>query len=99
MLIATIAGGGLSTTRPCVAQQPGVARRPGWADSTPPQIMKLARGGFPDDIVIEVLRQRHQAYPAAKRRELADSVVALALRVPGAADAAVSAIAESGSAE
>jgi hypothetical protein len=79
------------------AQRP--AARPAWSDSTPARIMGLANKAFPSDVALEVLRQRHQAYSLQKRQELADSIVGLAIRVPGAADAAVGAVAASGYAD
>lgn len=58
------------------------------ADSSVPALMRLARRGqFPDEAVTDVLRQRSQAYPEAKRRELADSIANLAIHVSGAATA------------
>ena len=50
------------------------------ADSSVPQIMAAARVRFDPDLVVDILRQRRRAYPDAKRRELADSVIALAAR-------------------
>lgn len=79
------------------SQQGGAGARPAFADSTPKRIMALARhGAYPDQVVLEVLRQRNQAYPAAKRLELMDSVVALVSGMRGAADAALTAIAIAG---
>jgi hypothetical protein len=49
--------------------------------------------------VVEVLRQRHQTYPAAKRLELMNSVVALIVGTHGAADAALTALAIAGYAD
>jgi len=94
--LAAIAG----SPRIASSQEGGAEARPAFADSTVKRIMALARhGGFPDYVVVEVLRQRHQAYPVGKRLELIDSVVALVVGLRGAADAAVTAIAVAGYAD
>jgi len=92
-LITLAAVVGLSEIASC---QPAGGARPALADSTVGRIMATARRGFRDDVVVEVLRQRHQAYPVAKRLELADSVVALVVGTRGAADAALTALAVAG---
>lgn len=94
---AAIAGATVlfAITRPCAAQGTGPVPRSAWVDSGVPHIMARARTGFPDDVVVDILRQRSGPQPAAKRDELADSIVALAIRTPGAISA-VAAIAGAG---
>ena len=78
------------------AQDPGQVRRSQLADSSVPAIMAARRGGrFPTQVVLDVLRQRGGDVPVTKRNELADSVIALALRTPGAGSA-VAAIGSAG---
>ena len=72
------------------AQQPIVAPRPALADSSPARILRTT-GGLNTPVIVEVLRQVHQPYPAAKREELADSVAARALNSPSY-EAAIGAI-------
>ena len=79
------------------AQRSTAPAKANWADSTPEKIMSLTRKSFPTGILLEVLRQRHRSYPAATRRELGDSLVALAVRQPEAADDPIFVIAFSGS--
>jgi hypothetical protein len=64
--------------------------RPNLADSSVVVLMRLARQGrFPDEAIVEILRQETQAYPESKRRALADSVADLAIGLPGSAISAV----------
>jgi hypothetical protein len=72
--------------------------RPSWADSTPARIMSRGKE-FPIAEVQEVLRQRHQGYPAAKRRELAELVVKRAIADPTVGRPAIEALAMSGSSD
>ena len=53
-------------------------------DSSPAQIMAHGRGGVLYEPVVDVLRQQSRPQSVGKRAELADSVVALAIRTAGA---------------
>jgi hypothetical protein len=61
--------------------------------------MAAARPELPQTVIYEVLRQVHQTYPAAKRAELADSVVEYAIRETGPGSDGLQAIGFSGSAD
>ena len=73
--------------------------QPSWADSAPARIIASARGGISLETVLEILRQRHKAYPEAKRRELADLVVARAIDDPHVGRVAILAVSMSGSSD
>lgn len=79
------------------AQHPSRPREP-LADSSPPVIMAHA-GGVAPAAVMEVLRQVHQPYAAAKRRELLDSLTARAISYRGAATGPVLTIGIAGAAD
>lgn len=81
------------------AQGSRIAPKSPWADSTPTRIMSLGRGGIPISVVLEVLRQRHQAYSEGKRHELAESVVSRAIQDPRVGTSAIDAISISGAAD
>lgn len=80
------------------AQQRKPASPLALADSSAARILESADSkGIPTGVVVEVLRQQHRTYPAAKRQELADAVVARALSNPRVAADAINAIALAGS--
>lgn len=79
----------VTAARPCASQKPQLPARQALADSTVPRIMAQARNGFPGGAIVDVLRQRGRPMSKAKRDELADSVVALAIRTREAASAIV----------
>src|SRR6476646_452310 len=74
------------------SQEAAGGRRSPWAESMPSRIISNAATGFPRDVVVEVLRQRHQSYSTAKRRELAELVVARAIAEPRVGTLAIVAI-------
>jgi HEAT repeat protein len=93
MLIALFA----ATSLPCAAQGARTFARPEVADSSPARIMSGLDGTTSQEAIREVLRQKHQAYGVAKRRELLDSLTARAITRPApAAFSALMMIRESG---
>jgi hypothetical protein len=71
------------------------------SDSSVGQIMSVARrrGDVPGSVVSNILRQRYNQYPAAKREALADSVVEFAIHSARSADQAIIALAIAGRAD
>jgi len=80
-----------------IGQPRNIGPRPPWSDSTPTRIMASAGKGFPSDVVVEVLRQRHQSYSNAKRRELGELAATRAITEPRVGTPAITALSMSGS--
>ena len=68
----------------CQAQEVRPPQRAIWADSSVPRILAQGPRHIPYSVVLDVLRQRGRGQPVAKRKELGDSLVAVAIRTPDA---------------